>query len=292
MNIILNNNCSLDKPGIYKIMNTKNGKFYIGSTTMRVYKRLQHHYEMLKVGKHKNQHLQNAWNLYGIDAFQFIVEENLEKSDCLKREQELIDQEGIENLYNINPLASGTPNMSKETILKRAKTMKRKYQSGEMVSSFYKGHTPWNKGKKQGDIDYSYLKGVKKTKTEKLIESRKKIQEDMKNRTSVYVYDSSNNFLGFWKNAHLLEKESENDNFLLIPHMILKNKIGRNGYKPHVLKVFNIQKSINHNVPYKGLNFNNKPLHEEIRVEKLDKNGELCDENTVLNKETNKSLSV
>jgi len=274
MNIKVNENCSLEKPGIYKILNTVNGRYYIGSTTMRAYKRIQHHYEMLKVGKHKNKHLQNAWNLYGTDAFQFIVEENLEKPDCLKREQELIDQEGVENLYNVNPLASGTPNMSKETILKRATTMKEKYRKGEFDHGFKKNNIPWNKNRKQGDIDYSYLKGIKKTKTEKLIESRKKIQENMKNRTPVYVYDLNNNFLGFWKNAYELEKESNDDNFKLIPNLKLKNKKGRNGYKYHILKVFNVQKSINKRIPYKGLNFSNKPLHEEIHVEKLDKNGE------------------
>lgn len=274
MNIKVTENCSLEKPGIYKILNTENGKFYIGSTTMKVYKRIQHHYEMLKVNKHKNSHLQHAWNLYGEKCFQFVVEENLEKQDCLKREQELIDLSSFENLYNINPLATGTPNMSREAVLKRAATMKKKYETGEMVSSFYKGHIPWNKGKKQGEIDYSFLKGVKKTKTEKLIEARKTIQENMKNKTPVYVYDLNNNFLGFWKNAHVLEKESNNDDFVLIPNLKLRNKEGRNGYKYHILKVFNVQKSIRCRIPYKGLIFSDKPLHQEIDVEKLDKNGE------------------
>jgi group I intron endonuclease len=274
MNIKVTENCSLEKPGIYKILNTENGKFYIGSTTMKIYKRIQHHYQMLKVNKHKNLHLQNAWNLYGEKCFQFIVDENLEKQDCLKREQELIDLSSFENLYNINPLATGTPSMSREAVLKRAATMKKKYETGEMVSNFYKGHAPWNKGKKQGEIDYSYLKGVKKTKTEKLIESRKNIQENMKNRTPVYVYDLNNNFLGFWKNAHFLEEESNNDDFVLIPNLKLRNKEGRNGYKYHTLKVFNVQKSIKYRIPYKGLMFSDKPLHQEIDVEKLDKNGE------------------
>lgn len=274
MNIKVTENCSLEKPGIYKILNTENGKFYIGSTTMKVYKRIQHHYEMLKVNKHKNSHLQNAWNLYGEKCFQFIVEENLEKQDCLKREQELIDLSSFENLYNINPLATGTPSMSREAVIKRAVTMKKKYETGEIVSNFYKGHTPWNKGKKQGEIDYSYLKGIKKTKTEKLIESRKNIQENMKNRTPVYVYDLNNDFLGFWKNAYVLEEESNNDDFVLIPNLKSRNKKGRNGYKYHTLKVFNVQKSIKYRIPYKGLMFSDKPLHQEIDVEKLDKNGE------------------
>lgn len=274
MKIKLENNCSLDKPGIYKIYNITNDKFYLGSSTMKIFKRIQHHFLELKRNNHKNKHLQNAWNKYGENNFEFVVIENIDKSECLKREQELIDEIGINNLYNINPLASGTPNMSKETIMKRSATMKEKYKKGEMKSNFFKGHIPWNKNKKQGEIDYSFLKGVKKTKTKKLIESRKTIQENMKNKTPVYVYNDAYIFLGFWKNAHILEEESNDDNFILIPYLKLKNKIGRNGYKFHTLKVFNIQKSINHKVPYKGLNFSNKPLHEEIHVEKLDKNGE------------------
>lgn len=277
MKIELAENCSLEKSGIYKILNLKNEKFYIGSTTMKVFKRIQHHYLELKRNNHKNKHLQSAFNKYGEENFIFQVIENVEKENCLSREQELINSIGIENLYNINPLASGTPNMSKESILKRALTMKQKYASGEMVSDFHKGHTPWNKGKKQGEIDYSYLKGVKKTKTEKLIESRKQIQENMRNKTPVYVYDSCFNFLGFWKNAHILEEESNNDDFKLIPFLILKNKKGRNGYKNHCLKVFNVQKSIRYKTQYKGLYFSNMPLDEEIHLEKLGKNGEGCD---------------
>ena len=267
MKIKLEENCSLEKPGIYKILNLKDGKFYLGSSTMKILKRIQHHCCQLKKNNHKNKHLQNAWNKYGEENFEFIILENLEKNKCLEREQELLNQIGIDNLYNINPLASGTPNMSKETIKKRANTMKKRYALGEIEGGFFKGHVPWNKGKKQGDIDYSYLKGVKKTKTEKLINARKKIQEEMKNKNPVYVYDINFNFLGFWKNAHILEQESNNDNFKLIPFLILRNKNGRNGYKSHCLKVFNVQKSIRCNNSYKGLYFSNKPLHEEIHVE-------------------------
>ncbi|MEG7697747.1 GIY-YIG nuclease family protein, partial [Listeria monocytogenes] len=65
MNIKLNENCSLEKPGIYFIKNTINNKMYIGSSTMKIYKRVQHHYSELKRDNHKNKHLQNAWNKYG-----------------------------------------------------------------------------------------------------------------------------------------------------------------------------------------------------------------------------------
>ena len=277
MNIKLEENCSLDKPGVYQIKNLKNGISYIGSSSVKIFKRLQHHFLELKRNKHKNKHLQNVWNKYGEENFVFIALENVDKLECLKREQELIDEICLNRLYNINPLASGTPSLSKEVQIKKSKTMKNKWENGEIKNNFFKGHTPWNKGKKQGDIDYSYLKGIKKKNTEKRKESRIQIAENMRNRMSVYVYSLDLTFLGFWKNAYILEEESNNDDFKLIKHLVLKNKVGRNGYKFHTLKVFNVKKSINKGIPYKGLIFSDKPLHQEIGVEKLDKNGEGCD---------------
>ena len=166
MEIIISHNCSPEKPGVYVIENLMNNKIYIGSSVMKVIKRINHHISMLKANKHKNTHLQNAFNKYGETSFCVSIIENTEKHNTLEREQYWIDRHNFDDLYNINPLASGTPNMSKETILKRAETMKKRYASGEIQSNFKKGHIPWNKGK--SDIDYSYLKGVKKTKSEKV----------------------------------------------------------------------------------------------------------------------------
>lgn len=68
---------------IYKIQNTVNGKFYIGSTN-NWKRRLSEHKTRLKLNKHENARIQNSWNKYGKENFIFIVleeckEEQLEK---------------------------------------------------------------------------------------------------------------------------------------------------------------------------------------------------------------------
>jgi group I intron endonuclease len=94
--------------GIYKIINTVNGHFYVGSTyDFRVHK--NRHIFNLRRGKHENDHLQKAFNLYGEAAFQFILIETLEPEDdeqLWSREQHFIDQ--LKPAYNIAPRAGGT----------------------------------------------------------------------------------------------------------------------------------------------------------------------------------------
>lgn len=58
--------------GIYEIQNMRNGKRYIGQSK-NLYRRQCSHLTKLKQGIHPNKHLQNAWNKYGEDAFQFHV---------------------------------------------------------------------------------------------------------------------------------------------------------------------------------------------------------------------------
>jgi group I intron endonuclease len=274
MEIIIAHGCSLEKPGVYVIENLMNNKVYIGSSVMRVMKRIEHHVSMLRANKHKNAHLQNAFNKYGETSFCASIIENTEKHKTLEREQYWINQHNFDDLYNINPLASGTPNMSKETILKRSETMKKKYASGELESNFKKGHTPWNKGK--SDIDYSYLKGVKKTKSEKVLNKLKKQSEQIREISPrVYVYDVNYNFLGKFRCAKDLEEWSLTEyNDLPIKSRFEKERMG----KPlKFLSSGNINKACKTGKFYKGLRFSNQPLYGEIHIEKLSKNGEGCD---------------
>jgi len=57
---------------VYKIINNKNGKFYIGSTKDIDYRFKSHKYT-LKKGVHQNKHLQNSYNKYGKGSFEFVV---------------------------------------------------------------------------------------------------------------------------------------------------------------------------------------------------------------------------
>lgn len=70
--------------GIYKISCLKNNKIYIGSTIQTIRRRLRRHINNLNKNKHHNQHLQNAWNLYGGESFEFEVVEIIENIDLIR----------------------------------------------------------------------------------------------------------------------------------------------------------------------------------------------------------------
>lgn len=74
--------------GIYEIVNIKNGNKYVGSSK-DIYGRWVRHKRSLNIGKHHNHHLQNAWDLYGEDCFEFhILERDLDgRKERFDREQ-------------------------------------------------------------------------------------------------------------------------------------------------------------------------------------------------------------
>ncbi len=287
MKIIVTEDQDILKSGIYHIKNTVNNKIYVGSA-VKLQKRYFEHLRDLKNGNHKNKHLLRAFQKDGGENFQFIVLFNCEKEECFPLEQIEIDSYPFESIYNINPLASGTPNLSQETIDKRNisinkfreeakyyyykfkhkvinisdipdKYLKQIKQWSSVISNdgwFEKGFVPWNKGKDSSQVDYSFLKGVPKTISPIWIEARKKIFIERKERfPEVEVYDKDWNLLGKWKSAEILEEESMREDFILIDKMIIRNKKGRNGYPPQMLATFNVQKGARTGYIYKGLRF-------------------------------------
>lgn len=154
----------LDKIGVYKILNLANDKFYIGSTTQSFKKRCVQHYSDLVRGVHKNSYLKYSWNKHGESNFKFEILEFCDKEETLEKEQYWLDftKSYDKNIgYNINPKASGTPNMVDEVIQKRRQTMLRKYASGELVSHL-KGKPAWNKGVPMTEAWKENLKKPKK----------------------------------------------------------------------------------------------------------------------------------
>jgi group I intron endonuclease len=57
-----------DVCGLYKLVNKVTGQCYVGQS-QRVKKRLKEHFRLLRLKKHTNQHLQNAFNKYGANNF-------------------------------------------------------------------------------------------------------------------------------------------------------------------------------------------------------------------------------
>lgn len=68
--------------GIYKIVNKVNGTCYVGQS-QRVNKRIREHFRLLRLNKHPNQRLQNAFNKYGRESFSWEIEAACEDSNDL-----------------------------------------------------------------------------------------------------------------------------------------------------------------------------------------------------------------
>ena len=269
--------------GVYEIKNKINGKRYIGSTIMTFTKRLEHHRCLLRKNTHKNKHLQRAWNKYGEDNFEFSILEIVDKCCTLEIEQIYLD--ACVDCYNINPIASGTPDLSKETIEKRSITFKKTIN--EAMVYYYRVKNEelsiedvpdkylkmvnyrleagvWNKGKDSSDVDYSYLRGVPKTVTEKFIQARKDVSEKARNKyPNIFVYDSLGNFLREFRSAPDIEEWSiTEDNTFPISSRFKKERMGIPLKK---LLAVCIIKAINHKTSYKGLYF----LKENDNIEEI-----------------------
>lgn len=75
---------------VYKITNTINQKFYIGSAVYFAARRGEH-LSLLRKNSHHNKHLQNSFNKYGEQNFKFEILEYATKETLIEREQFYID---------------------------------------------------------------------------------------------------------------------------------------------------------------------------------------------------------
>lgn len=149
--------------GIYKILNTVNNKFYIGSSKDIYYRWEEEHIKKLNNNNHDNIILQRAWNKYGHDNFILIiieiVSEDISTEALLEREQYYLDL--LNPKYNIGKHASGGDNLTnnpnrseiieqiKKSTLKRIKDLGEEYwiKWGER----YKGENNPNYGNRWSD---------------------------------------------------------------------------------------------------------------------------------------------
>jgi len=105
--------------GIYEIVNTTDGKRYVGSA-VNLAKREIVHFSTLRKNCHSNAHLQHAWNKYGEGAFEFRVVQECATANCIALEQKHIDYYDFDDLYNLSPTAGSLLGM-KHTEAAKAK---------------------------------------------------------------------------------------------------------------------------------------------------------------------------
>lgn len=136
---------------IYKIVNTVNGKCYVGQT-IDPETRWRSHRVKLRGGHHWNAYLQAAWNKYGEDAFAFDIVETL--LEGTKEELNILEEMHIKETaghnYNLRSgNAAGGGSMSEET-KKRISESKRgticTQATRQKISVANMGRIPPNKG--------------------------------------------------------------------------------------------------------------------------------------------------
>lgn len=98
----------MNKTGVYEIRNKVNGKVYYGSAALNFKNRKKDHWNALKANRHDNKHLQDAWNKYGQDAFEFKIVLFCHQDLCAYYEQFYLDMcfDGSTCCYNICPDAT------------------------------------------------------------------------------------------------------------------------------------------------------------------------------------------
>ena len=88
--------------GVYQILCRPTGKVYVGSA-VDLYERWRDHRRYLRQGSHHNFYLQQAWDEYGEENFEFLVIEFLDEGKIIEREQYWIDQTGcVDKSFGFN----------------------------------------------------------------------------------------------------------------------------------------------------------------------------------------------
>lgn len=99
--------------GIYRIINTKNNKIYIGSS-VDIKKRKEKHFWMLQKGIHDNKFLQSSYDRDGKENFIFDIIEMCDKKDLVEKENYYILENKANDMkfgYNLCLVSDSRKNM-------------------------------------------------------------------------------------------------------------------------------------------------------------------------------------
>lgn len=97
------------KSGVYLIRNKFDSKEYVGSTN-NLLRREREHFSDLRCNSHPNPILQNSYNKYGLENFEFIILKETSLEEARKLEQEYINTKNP--VFNISQEV-GLPNYPK-----------------------------------------------------------------------------------------------------------------------------------------------------------------------------------
>lgn len=185
-----------DNCGIYIIKNKINGKFYVGSAS-NVTRRWQGHKYTLNRNINPCTRLQNAWNKYGENNFEFILLEKIEFTTNNKEEIKIILEEReqlyLDSLdavnkdkgYNVCPVAgsslgrrSKSATKTKEELLLIASENKPKpnRQRKSLMRSLY-AYT----NSKNGSYDEEFTKQIKELRLDWFVDHCKEKKEKLLN---------------------------------------------------------------------------------------------------------------
>lgn len=142
----------LKNAGVYSIVHLESGKRYVGSTKSFHYRVLTHRATLNK-GTHDNKVLQEAWNLYGKEAFSFeILEIILDKDLRIQREQYWMDfYNSVKEGFNmgtsaVNPMLGNTHTPeAREKIRQKALGRVLSESQKQRISEVQKGKPKLNK---------------------------------------------------------------------------------------------------------------------------------------------------
>lgn len=163
---------------IYQIKNSETGKCYIGQTT-DFKRRKREHLNELRKHKHSNLYLQNAFDKYGEDCFEFTILEECDKEQANEREIFWLNNFGGFDSYDNYNLcqAGGAKGISEETKEKlRSKTVSE--ETRRKMSEAKKGiklNLTDEQRKRIGERNRQNFSGRRHTE-----ESKKKMSESLK----------------------------------------------------------------------------------------------------------------
>lgn len=147
---------AIAKKGVYKIVNTYNGKTYVGSSK-NIQNRIKNHISTLKNNYHRSKELQDEYNAQNKNGFEFIIIEEVEDEKLLfERETHWIgelESTTPEKGYNIKAPIEGTglsrpmSEDEREAISKRLKNRYFSPKHRRRISEANSGKNHWLYGK-------------------------------------------------------------------------------------------------------------------------------------------------